>query len=402
MPHRDELLSRAQAVKLLLFGVVAVLVALACAPLTACAEAPSDAVDDTGSSQQTSDATLTAYYVNVGQGDCELLVFPDGQTMLIDAGDTAHAQDVVTFLRDTLGLSRIDYLVATHPHLDHIGGMATLLRSPDISVGRIFAPDVAGDTPTYEDFLAAVAETGHEIEYVSTGSVLYDAYDCKVQVVSPDADAQYSDVNDYSVILEVTFGQTSFLFTGDAGWKVIEQLPVDHTDVLKVGHHGSDTSTTIDLLSYLAPSIGVIEVGAGNDYGHPSQETLDELAYCEVQTWRTDTDGTVVVRSDGTSASAWAYDTGAIEPLNPAVVATYPQESVAGDSGADVAGASEGQAASGEASPAASDTDDRTVYITATGNKYHNDGCRHLKSSKIAISLSEAIAQGYTACAVCS
>ncbi len=344
--------------------------------------------------------TVTAYFVDVGQGDCEFVVLPDGQTMLIDGGDPAHGDEVVSFVRDELGCDHIDYLVATHPHADHIGGLPEVLRS-GIAVGQVYAPPVETNTASYDELVSALAETGHEMLPAVEGTVIYDGYGCRVEVLSPNPEDAHADLNDWSAVVYATYGETSFLFTGDAGYQVLESLPIERVSVFKVGHHGSDTSTTLDLIGRFAPQLAVIEVGAGNDYGLPSQETLDELAYWEVQTWRTDVDATVAVQSDGAALRAWALATGATEPSDPAVVATYPEapEAAQGLAVAENTAASE-DASTGEAD-AASTPSGITVYVTETGNKYHDAGCRYLKSSQIAMDRDEAIAQGYDPCKVC-
>lgn len=345
------------------------------------ATAPALADDGTPAS------SVTACFVDVDQGDCEFVVLPDGKTMLIDAGDAAHADAVVSFVRDTMGCSHIDYLVATHPHADHIGGLPAVIRS-GITVGQVLTPPVETNTDAYDEFVRAMAEMGLEPVDAVEGLVIYDDYGCRVEVLAPNPADAHADLNDWSAVVHIAYGETSFLFTGDAGYQVLEQLPIDDVTVFKVGHHGSDTSTTLDLIGMYAPAVAVIEVGAGNDYGLPSQETLDELAYWEVQTWRTDTDGTVAVTSDGAAVWARSLGTGADAPVDPVVVATYPGETDAA-------------AAPVAAQPRESDNSGVTVYVTETGNKYHGAGCRYLKSSKIAIDLEAAIAQGYEACKVC-
>lgn len=363
--------------------LVAVLTLLTTCLLAGLALAAAPALADDGAPAP----SVTACFVDVGQGDCEFVVLPDGKTMLIDAGDAAHADAVVSFVRDTMGCGRIDYLVATHPHADHIGGLPAVLRS-GITVGQLLAPPVETNTDAYDEFVRAMAEAGLEPVDAVEGLVIYDDCGCRVEVLAPNPEDARADLNDWSAVVHIAYGETSFLFTGDAGYQVLEQLPIDDVTVFKVGHHGSDTSTTLDLIGMYAPAVAVIEVGAGNDYGLPSQETLDELAYWEVQTWRTDVDGTVAVTSDGTAVWARSLGTGATAPADPAVVATYPSET-------------DSTVIPVAAQPQESSNPGVTVYVTETGNKYHGAGCRYLKSSKIAIDLEAAIAQGYEACKVC-
>lgn len=358
-----------------------------------------------------SPAPLTVYFLSVGQGDSELVVLPDGTTFLIDAGDADGGRVVVDYLTRELGLSRIDYLVATHPESDHIGGMAAVLRS-DLEIGGVVAPEVSNDTSTYERFLAAVADRGLSITSAWAGLALYDQGGCRVEVLSPSLEASpsYKDVNDWSAVLKVTYGETSFLFMGDASYKVVEALGVGHVDVLKVGHHGSNTAVSIPLLLAITPSIGVIEVGAGNSYGLPTQESLDELGYCDVQVWRTDLDGTVEVTSDGSAIGVRSRDTGSAQPVDPDAspavpVADAPGEGEPGagpESGTGAGGGVDGGAASGDVAANGNiELSGRTVYITDTGEKYHAEGCRYLAESSIAVDEAQAVAWGYAPCSVC-
>ena len=386
--------------------MVAVCVAMASGAfgggLPGAADAASDIPVDAAQAASPQDAaTLTVYFLSVGQGDSELVVLPDGTTFLIDAGDADGGKIVVDYLTRELGLSQIDYLVATHPESDHIGGMVSVLRS-SLDIGEVVAPEITNDTSTYERFLSAIADRGLSITSAWAGLVLYDDQGaCRVEVLSPslEASSSYADVNDWSAVLKVTYGETSFLFMGDASYKVVENLGVGHVDVLKVGHHGSNTAVSIPLLWELTPSIGVIEVGAGNSYGLPTVESLDELGYCDVQVWRTDLDGTVEVTSDGSSISVRSCDTGATQPVDPDAApgaADAAADGVvfsAGDSAGDV---TDDAATSGDV-----ELSGRTVYITETGTKYHSAGCRHLAESSIAVDEAQAIAWGYTACAVC-
>ncbi|MGN8690383.1 ComEC/Rec2 family competence protein [Atopobiaceae bacterium HCP3S3_F7] len=247
--------------------------------------------------------TLTVRFLDVGQGDSELVELPDGKLMLIDAGTQDAGPTVVRAVRD-LGRTRIDYLVATHPHADHIGGMAEVLHAFD--VGEVWAPAVAANTRTFEAFLDAVEDKGLTIragsrgkDIVAPGTAGYD-----VQVLGPSDSLSSEDLNDYSLVIRVRFGSTSFLFTGDAPKDEIRADAREHVDVLKVAHHGSDTGTDASLAAQLSPRIAVISYGIDNDYGHPTQRVLDALAASGAQVLGTGANGTVTVTSDGTDVTA--------------------------------------------------------------------------------------------------
>ena len=331
------------------------------------------------------EGTLTAHFIDVGQGDSEFLELPDGRTMLIDAGESSEGSTVVGYIR-SLGYSDIDYVVATHPHSDHIGGMPAVFGA--FEVGEVWAPAVTHDTQAFEAFLDAVDAEGLSINAATAGKTVYDASGCTVDVISPTDGASYDDLNDWSAILEVEFGDETMLFTGDAGSGIISSAKPGDVDVLKVGHHGSDTSTTASLVSSLSPEYAVISCGAGNSYGHPHQSTLEALSSATV--YRTDVDGTVVATTDGSSIE---WRTGA----------TAPRENAQAQAEAEAAAAA---AAAATASQAQNQDDGGssgvTVYITKSGEKYHLDGCSSLRKSKIPVSLEDAKARGYEPCKNCN
>lgn len=368
----------------------ALLVALLASCLLVGAAPPAQA-DEAGGRQA---PNLYAHFLNVGQGDAEFLWLPDGSTMLVDAGTSEAGPAIVSWL-EYMGVDRIDYVVATHPHEDHIGGMPAVLGAVD--VGEVIAPMAEHDTATYEAFLDAVMAEGLTITPAEAGLRVYDALGCAVDVLSPAAGASFDDLNDWSVVLRVAYGDRSILLTGDASASVVGSLGVGRVDVLKVAHHGSDTGTTPELLSQLAPSVAVIEVGEGNSYGHPTQETLDELVAAGAQTWRTDLDGIVLVTTDGSSLTVASEDTGATQPADPAQVAAQRAEA---QRAAEQQRAQEAAAAQAAAEQA-TDPSSQVVYITNTGEKYHRAGCRYLKST-IETTLGDAVAAGYEPCKVCN
>lgn len=370
-------------------------IALAALVISAAFVCTPPAYADEGEGQQDTQATLTAYFFDVGQGDSELVVLPGGETLLIDAGTSDAVQGLVDDI-EWLGFDRIDYLVATHPHEDHIGGMPEVFDA--FEVGEVWAPEVAHDTQAFEEFLDSVEDEGLSINAAVAGSRVYEGNGCTVDILSPSQGASYDDLNDWSAVVRVAYGSTSMLFTGDASAAVLEPLSVGHVDVLKVPHHGSDTGTTPSLLSQLTPSVAVIEVGAGNSYGHPTQETVDELAAAGVHVWRTDQDGSVYAVSDGTSVSVMSTS-GSVQSSTEIAA----QEAAAQAAAAQAAAEQEAAriAAEQAAAAQAADPSSQTVYITNTGEKYHRDGCRYLKS-RIETTLGAAVAQGYEPCKVCN
>lgn len=239
---------------------------------------------------------LRVSFIDVGQGDSEFIELPNGETMLIDAGTNETGKNVVDYIK-SLGYTSIDYVVGTHPHEDHIGGLDDVIKTFDI--GSIYMPKVTADTKTFEDVLDAAESKNLMINTAKSGVSIMDTEDLSVKFLAPTLDS-YENTNDYSAVVKVVYGETSYLFTGDAE-EFSENLITDdvNADVLKVGHHGSSTSTSTEFLKKVSPSSAVISCGKDNSYGHPHSETLQKLADMGTAVYRTDELGTIVSVSDG-------------------------------------------------------------------------------------------------------
>lgn len=242
---------------------------------------------------------LSVYFLNVGQGDATYIHTANGDDILIDGGKNEAGAVVVDYLTQ-LGVKDIEVLVSTHPDEDHVGGLDTVLRK--FVVKSVYAPKVSHATQTYKDFLTAVKDEGLTIKEAKAG-VSLPLQGVAAKFVGPTK-AYGDDLNDWSAVLRLTYGKNAFLFAGDAETKaetdMLAAKAALKADVLKVGHHGSDTSTSAAFLKAVAPKYAVISVGAGNSYGHPKKTTLDKLTAAKVATYRTDTKGTVTAVSDGT------------------------------------------------------------------------------------------------------
>ena len=242
---------------------------------------------------------LEVYFLDVGQGDSEILRYGD-KTMLIDAGTNASTNTLLSDIR-SLGINQFDLVVATHPHEDHIGGLDAVINN--FSIGKLYMPKVTTTTKTFIDVLTAIKNKGYTVTAPVLGST-FNLGDVQCTFLAPNSQ-KYDDLNNYSIVIKVTYGSTSFLFTGDAQTLSEQEMLRNgfdlKADVLKVGHHGSDSSTSPQFLKVVSPKYGVIEVGKGNDYGHPHQITLDKLAAANVKVFRTDLNGAIIFKSDGST-----------------------------------------------------------------------------------------------------
>lgn len=241
---------------------------------------------------------ISITYLNVGQGDSELIQV-NGKNMLIDAGTNAGAQDLVKDLKNR-GIKTIDIAIATHPHEDHIGGMDEVLENFDVK--SFYAPKVAHTTKTYENMLKAVKNEGLKIKQIKEGTDIDLGKNTKVEVYSP-IKTNYEELNDYSPIMKISYGNNSFMFTGDAETPVEQEVLNEHknlkADVLKLGHHGSHSSTSEPFLKAVDPSIAIVSCGKDNKYGHPHKETMSNLKKAGVTVYETFRDGDITITSNG-------------------------------------------------------------------------------------------------------
>jgi competence protein ComEC len=244
---------------------------------------------------------LSVYYLNVGQGDATYIKTPAGDDILIDAGKNEAGQAVVDYLKQ-LGVDDLEVLISTHPDADHSGGLDDVLHS--FKVKAVYAPKVSHNTNTFKDFLLAVKEEGLTIKEAKAGVTL-PLSGVTANFVGP-VKTYGNDLNNWSAVLHLTYGDKAFLFTGDAEEKseadMIKANQSLKSDVLKVGHHGSHSSTSLAFLKAVSPKFAVISVGK-NSYGHPTKLILDRLKSAKVTTYRTDLSGTVTAVSDGKTIS---------------------------------------------------------------------------------------------------
>lgn len=240
------------------------------------------------------DGNLHIYYFDVGQADC-ILIQNKTNNMVIDAGNNEDGPKLVKAFK-SLGIEKIDYLVGTHAHEDHIGGMDDLIRN--FEVKTFYMPEVISTSKTFEDVLDALEEKQVAFDTPEIDKTFYlgDALVDTLYVGTDEA-----DLNNTSIVLKVTYGRNAFLFMGDAEAKVERKIINKDisSDILKLGHHGSSSSTTKEFLKEVNPTYAIISTEKGNDYGHPHKETLTRLKNQNVNVYRTDIDHTIIATSDG-------------------------------------------------------------------------------------------------------
>ncbi len=274
------------------FLIIAILVT--CLLLTGCVQ---DVVDETNGN--ITEGNLVVHYMDVGQGDSILIQFPEERVALIDGGTRESGEKVVNYIKN-LGIERIDYLIATHPHEDHIGGLPEVVRN--FEIGKIYMPDKTANTKIFEELLTEIDNKGLNITIAKGLQTIIDENNLSFVILAP-LKGDYPETNDYSIVTKIEYVENSFLFTGDiereAEMDLVEAGFNLKSDVLKVAHHGSSTSSTLEFLKEVTPDYSVISLGKDNSYGHPHKEILERLNTIGTKILRTDELGDIVIQSDG-------------------------------------------------------------------------------------------------------
>ncbi len=290
MRRKQNMLSGRISKKKLITGIISVIM---CVVLYIFADSFLGMPDDGG---------MAVHFIDVGQGDAALILTEDA-SVLIDTGTTDSGEKVAAYIKERT--DTIDYMILSHPHEDHIGGAGIIMNR--VNVKNVIMPDVSADSSSFDKLLDALVTINPKLYSAKKGDT-YTVGRLKLEIFSPGPDNMYDDTNNMSVVLKVTFGDTSFMFAGDAEAVVEEDLlaggAVLDSHVLKVSHHGSSTSSTEPFIKAISPDIAVISCGKDNSYGHPHRETVELLEEYGVEYLRTDRSGTVIVRSNG--KTVWA------------------------------------------------------------------------------------------------
>ncbi len=246
---------------------------------------------------------FSVHYIDVGQGDCSLIIC-DGKSILIDAGENGHERDVINYIRSQ-SIEKLDYIIASHQHSDHIGGLVEVIEEfgSDTLIMPRLTKEQTPTNSTYSAFLKAIQNSDMKVVSSKVGEV-YQLGSAEFEIFGPVTNDAES-LNNMSVVIKLTHGENTFLFTGDAEkeeeQEILETGADIDCDVLKVGHHGSNTSSGSKFLEAVTPEICVIQVGEGNDYGHPHKEPLKRLKKYTDEIYRNDVCGNIVIFSDGNS-----------------------------------------------------------------------------------------------------
>ena len=338
---------------------------------------------------------MAVHFINVGQG-LAILVQSGGENLLYDGGNRAHADEVVQYLKNQQ-VETIDYMISSHYDEDHLGGLVKCLDN--FEVEHILGSDYVHTSELFNTFMNTATAHAIIVEYPSVGDT-YEFGTGSFTVMAPNGISQNS--NDNSVVIRLVNGNNSFMFMGDAE-ETSEQDMIStgmnlDCDVLSLGHHGSASSTTWDLLEASTPSWAVISCGQDNSYGHPSAETMGKLKDMDIPVFRTDDQGTVIALSDGNVIS-WNQ-----EPCND--YASGSEKKGSDSSSSQTAEYSGNDAAVSESEAAEvsdSDTQERMVWISATGSKYHSKpDCGNMNPNKATQETeAQALSQGYEACKKC-
>lgn len=242
---------------------------------------------------------LVIHYIDVGQGDATFIELPNNETMLIDAGEKEYEDKVLNYIED-LKYKKVDYVIGTHPHSDHIGGLKNIIDN--LEIGKVYLPKASNTSKTYINLLKSISNKGLKVTTAKAGETVIDSDNLSVKILAPNS-SNYSSLNDYSIVLRIVYKNRSFIFMADA--EVLSENEILNSgfevksDVIKVGHHGSNTSSGVKFLNKVMPSYAIISVGVDNSYYHPHPSILKRYKKLGSKVYRTDEEGNIILISDG-------------------------------------------------------------------------------------------------------
>ncbi len=295
------------------------------------ADALEDADDDAGNDENgesdadgVPDGELTIHHIDVGQADSTLIVTPEGETILIDTGDWPQDGAAVIAYLEERGIDRIDHLVATHGHADHIGGHAAVIEHFETEgdgIGAAYDSGVPADSATYENYLDAIDEHDVELFLVEEGDELPLEDNLKATVLNPPADYDGSDLHYSSVAIRFEFGDFRYLTTGDAEQDAEQRMVDDwaeklEADVYHAGHHGSSTSSTPAFMDAVTPEIAIVSSAYESQYGHPDEEVLERYDESGIETYWTGVHGDITVTTEGSSVDVETGESFSSDPAD--------------------------------------------------------------------------------------
>lgn len=338
---------------------------------------------------------LEVHFIDVGQGD-SILIKQGDTNMLIDAGERHKGGDVLAYLAKQ-DVATLDYIIGTHPHSDHIGGLPDVIDA--LEVKNIILPDKSHTTQIFEKLLNSISNKGLRITTPNVGDE-YLLGEAKFTIISPSGNS-YSNLNEYSVSIRLEYGENSFVFTGDAE-KIAENEMVNSgldlsADVLKAGHHGSNTSNTDSFLDKVDPDYVVIQVGEGNKYNHPDKDIIEKFERRNIEVYRNDLHGSVVVTSDGKNIKIKSSK-------DKVITESTSKTSLENTSKPSIPTKSE-EINNSKNKPENPENNVATFIGTKTTKKFHKEDCRYVPKEENRAyfdSYQAAIDAGYEGCKVCN
>lgn len=350
------------------------------------------------------------HFIDVGQADAAVILCDD-EVLMIDGGNVADSSLVYSYLTKTLGINHIDYMIATHAHEDHVGGLAGALNA--CTVSTVYSPVENYDSEAFLSFRNYVEKQGKRITIPTIGDE-FKVGSATVQFLS--AGKGYSNTNDTSIVVRITYGDTSFIFTGDAEWEAEHDM-VDaffdlSADLIKVGHHGSDSSSSYVFLREVMPQYAVISVGADNSYGHPTENVLSRLRDVGAVVYRTDLMGNIVCHSDGERLTFETEHGNSEEVTNPGNTVWNWGNSISNQEEGNAPGSGTvwtwGSFSAEEAEDLENDYTGNAPYVGNKNNhKFHKATCQSViemkDKNKVEFYVRDAaVAAGYKPCGACN